>query len=257
LGARQLKVRIMAQIMVVDDEADVVHLVSGILEKEGHETIPAYSGEEALEKLEEVKPDLITLDIMMPGMDGFETLTRIRENEYTSSIPVVIISVKQEPDDIVKGLTLGANDYFTKPYNKTILLAKVRSILKFRAMEEQLREYSRELEQKVEERTQELREAHEKLKVQYSYLEKDLDLAHLQMEHDEVKVTYVAGLTGISTGVLLLSLILLIRTWNMDYLLWLLGAGVLLAGLHTWNFRKKTAEIARSINDIRQKKLEL
>jgi DNA-binding response OmpR family regulator len=254
----------MAKIMVVDDEPDVVEVVTTILRGVGHETIPAYSGEEALEKLEEVKPDLITLDVMMPGIDGFETLKRIREKKETSSIPVIIISVKQEPDDIVKGLTLGANDYFTKPYNKTILLAKVRSILKFKAMEDQLREYSQELERKVEERTQELKEAHielekahEKLKVQYYLLEKDLDLANLQMEHDQVKVTFIAGLTGIFTGILLLSLVLLISTWNIDYLLGLLGVGIILAGVHTWSSQKKMTEASRKINDIRKKKLRL
>ncbi len=247
----------MARIMVVDDEPDVVEVVKTILEKEGYETITAHSGEDALEKLKTVKPDLITLDVMMPGLDGFETLARIRGREETSSIPVIIISVKKDDSDIVRGLELGANDYFTKPYNRTILLAKVKSILKFKRMEDQLREYSQELERKVEERTRELKEAHEKLKVQYYLLEKDLDIANLQMDHDQVKVTFIAGLTGIFTAVLLMSLILLITTWNIDYLLALLAVGVVLAALHIRSSVRKMGEVTRKINEIRKKRLEL
>jgi signal transduction histidine kinase len=149
----------MSLIMIVDDEPDMVKVAELILKAEGYETIPAYSGEEALEKLEEVKPHLIIMDIMMPGIDGFETLKRIRENKGTSSIPVIIISVKNDESDIVRGLELGANDYFTKPYNRTILTAKVRSILRLKEMEDRLRRHSHELEQKVKERTRELEES--------------------------------------------------------------------------------------------------
>ncbi len=247
----------MATILVVDDEPDIVKVVTKMLAGEGHEGIPAYSGEEALEKLEEIKPDLITLDIMMPGIDGFETLKRIRGKKETSSIPVVIISVKADESDIVKGLELGANDYFTKPYNRVILLAKVRSILKFKHMEDQLREYSEELEKKVEERTQELKEAHQKLKIEYYLLEKDLDMANIQMEHDQQRVSFIAGLTAIFTGVLLLSLILLISTWNIDYLLGLLGVGAVLSGIHMWVSQKKMKKTALKLNKIRKKRPEL
>ncbi|MEE8402591.1 MAG: response regulator [Candidatus Hydrothermarchaeaceae archaeon] len=244
----------MATIMVVDDEPDVVKVATIILEKAGYEVVPAYSCEEALEKLKEVKPDLITLDIMMPEIDGFETLKRLREKKETSSIPVVIISAKVDDSDIVKGLELGATDYFTKPYTKTVLLAKVESILKFKGLENKVIEYSEGLEQKVDTRTQELKEANEKLKVQYYLLEKDLDLAHFQMEHDQIKVTFIAGLTGIFTGVLLLSLIILISTWNIDYLLGLFGVGAILAGVHTWVAQKKMEETTRKIEGIRKKK---
>ncbi len=247
----------MAKIMVVDDEPDIVRVVSRMLEGEGHEVIPAYSGEEALEKLEVIKPDLITLDLMMPGIDGFETLRRIREKKETSSIPVVIISVKADESDIVKGLELGANDYFTKPYNRVILLAKVGSILKFKLMEDQLREYSEELEKKVEERTLELKEAHQKLKIEYYLLEKDLDMANIQMEHDQQRVSFIAGITAIFTGVLLLSLILLISTWNIDYLLGLLGVGAVLTGIHMRVSQKKMNKTVLKLNEIRKKRPEL
>jgi DNA-binding response OmpR family regulator len=119
----------MARILLVDDEPDVIVVVSMILRRDGHDIITAFSGEEALEKLDDVKPDLITLDIMMSGIDGFETLKRIRENKKTSSIPVVILSVKSDESDIATCLELGANDYITKPYDRTVLLGKVRSIL--------------------------------------------------------------------------------------------------------------------------------
>ncbi len=247
----------MAKIMVVDDEPNIVKVVSLILNKEGHECIPAYNGEEALKKLETEKPDLITLDIMMPGIDGFETLKRIREKKETSTIPVVIISAKVNESDIVKGLELGANDYFTKPYNKTILMAKVMSILKFKQMEDQIREYSEELEKKVEERTQELKEAHEKLKTQYYLLEKDLDMANIQMEHDQERISFIAGLLAIFTGVLLLSLIILISTWNIDYLIALFGTGGILTAIHIRKSQKKMTNTTKKIDEIREKRPQL
>lgn len=243
----------MAKIMVVDDEPDVVYIATSILQKAGYETISAYSGEEALQKLEEVKPDLITLDIMMPNIDGFDVLKKIREKKETSSIPVIIISVKKDDSDIVRGLELGATDYFTKPYNKIVVLAKVKSILKFKRMEDKLKRYSEELEREVDEKTRALAEAHQKLKTEYYLLEKDLDLTNLQMEHDRVKVTFITGLTGIFTGVLLLSLIIMISTWNIDYLLGLFGIGAVISVFYIWISQKKMREAADKIGDIRRK----
>jgi PleD family two-component response regulator len=210
-----------------------------------------YSGKECLEKLEEEVPDLILLDIMMPGMDGWEVCRRIRSNKKTESLPIVILSVRKDDSDIVKGLELGANDYFTKPFNKVILLAKMRSILKFKEMEEKLREYSLELERKVEERTKELKEAHEQLKQEYWKVEKELDLAKFQMEHDEVKVVFVAGLTGLFTAVLLLSLIILITTGNIQQLSLLFLGGIAAAGAIIWFATRRMRRTKAMIEEIR------
>jgi DNA-binding response OmpR family regulator len=240
----------MERVLIIDDEPDYIKVVETILEKEGYDVIPATSGKEGLDKLTEERPDLILLDIMMPEMDGFEVCSRIREN--FESLPVIILSVMKDDSDIVKGLWVGANDYFTKPFNKAILLAKIRSLLKFKKMEEQLKEYSEELEKKVDERTAELKEAHEKLKHEYWKLEKELDLAKCQMEHDEVKVGLVSGLTGVFAAVMLLSLIVLITTGNVYYLGLLLFTGITIAGLMGWYSRKRMRQTVHMVEGIKQ-----
>lgn len=250
----------MAKIMVVEDDPSVNYALGRILETDSHEIVSVYSGEEALKKLEEMTPDLITLDIMMPGMDGFETLKRIREKKETLTVPVIIVTVRDDVSDIVKGLeigAIGANDYITKPYNETILLAKTRTLLKLKEIEDEQREYSEELERKVEGKTRELGEAHEKLKLQYYLLEKDLDLANLQMEHDEKKINYIIGLTGIFTLVLISSMIILITTWNIDYLVGLVMMGILSSGFHIWRSQKSMKETKSGIKDLKKTKLEI
>lgn len=239
----------MGKILIIDDEVDYAKVVKAIIEKDGHNATIANSGKEGLEKLNEEKFDLVMLDIMMPGMDGFEVCTKIREK--WKSLPVAIVSVKGNEEDIVQGLNVGANDYFTKPYNKVILLSKIRSLIKFTRMERELEEYSKELEKKVDERTQELKEAHEKLKHEYWKLEKELDLAKFQMEHDEIKVVFMAGLTGIFTVVLLLSLIILITTGNVYYLGLLLLAGIGISGIMALYSKRKMKRTISKVENIK------
>lgn len=254
----------MAKILVVDDDESVVFVVKRILEGAGHDVTTALSGEEALEVVAKEIPDLITLDIMMPGIDGFETLAKLKQDAKVFRVPVIMISVKNDEADIVRGIHLGATDYFTKPYNETILLAKVKAILKAKEMEKEIIEYSKDLEQKVEEKTKDLKDAHDKLekahdklKIQYHFLEKDLDLANLQMEHDEKKITFIGGLTGIFTLVLISSLIILITTWNIDYLIGLVGVGIILSAIHISRSQKSMRETKNKINNILKKKLDL
>jgi DNA-binding response OmpR family regulator len=240
----------MERILVIDDEVDYANVVKKLLEQGGYEVILAHNGKEGLEKLREKKVDIVLLDIMMPEMDGFEVCKRIRE-EF-KSLPVAIVSVKGDEEDIVKGIELGANDYFTKPYNKVILLTKIKSLIRSSKMERELEEYTKELEKKVEERTAELKEAHEKLKTDYWKLEKELDLAKYQMEHDELKVVFIAGLTGISTAVLLLSLIVLITTGNVYYLGLLLLTGVAAAGLIARYSQRGMKRTVNMVEDIKR-----
>lgn len=121
----------MARIMTVDDEPDVRFVIREILEKDGHEVIEAGSGRECLQKLREEKPDLILLDIMMPGMDGWETLEKIRSDEATKSIPVAMVTVKSilseklERGESMKELA----DYIEKPLMREKFLERVRTIL--------------------------------------------------------------------------------------------------------------------------------
>ena len=119
----------MARILVVDDEQDTVTLLRRILEKEGFEVIEAHNGSEALSKLHESPVDLVILDVMMPGIDGYEVCRQIKSNPETSHIPVIFLSVRSSDIDIIKGLEYRAEDYITKPFNKQILLAKIKAIL--------------------------------------------------------------------------------------------------------------------------------
>lgn len=114
-------------ILVVDDEPRIVEAVSMNLDLEGYQVSCASNGYEALEKVTSELPDLIILDVMMPEMDGFETLKKIRE---ISSIPVVMLTVKGEETDKVRGLELGADDYVTKPFSPKELIGRVKAVIR-------------------------------------------------------------------------------------------------------------------------------
>jgi len=114
-------------ILVVDDEARMVQFIKMNLELEGFRVINAGDGYQALEKVVHELPDLVVLDVMMPDMDGFETLKKIRE---VSSVPVIFLSVKGEEFDRVRGLDLGADDYMTKPFSPRELLSRIRAVLR-------------------------------------------------------------------------------------------------------------------------------
>lgn len=114
-------------ILVVDDEPHIIEALSMNLELEGYEVSTACNGFEALDKLAKEMPDLIILDVMMPEMSGLETLEKIRE---VSGVPVIILSVKGEEIDKVRGLDLGADDYITKPFSPTELVSRVRSLIR-------------------------------------------------------------------------------------------------------------------------------
>ena len=114
-------------ILVVDDEPKIVELITMNLERDGFNVISARDGYAALEKVTKHLPDLIILDIMMPDMDGFETLKRIRE---VSTVPVIFLSVKGQEFDRVRGLDLGADDYMTKPFSPRELVSRIKAILR-------------------------------------------------------------------------------------------------------------------------------
>ena len=114
-------------ILVVDDEPRIIEAVSMNLELEGYQVSAARNGYGALKKLTEDLPDLIILDVMMPEIDGFETLGKIRE---VSAVPVIMLTVKGEETDKVKGLDLGADDYVTKPFSPKELVSRVKAVLR-------------------------------------------------------------------------------------------------------------------------------
>ncbi len=115
------------KILIVDDEPRMAQFITMNLKLEDFNTISAANGYEALEKVTKEMPDLILLDIMMPDMDGFETLKKIRE---ISSIPVIFLSVKGEEYDRVRGLDLGADDYITKPFSNRELVSRIKAVLR-------------------------------------------------------------------------------------------------------------------------------
>jgi len=114
-------------ILVVDDEARMVRFIQLNLEHDGFQVITAYNGREALEQVRTALPNLVLLDVMMPDLDGFEVLGRIREQ---STVPVIMLTAKGEEDDRVRGLELGADDYVTKPFSPRELVSRVRAVLR-------------------------------------------------------------------------------------------------------------------------------
>ncbi len=116
-------------IMVVDDSPDLVEILRITLESKGFNVRCAYSGQELFAGLEELKPDLILLDIMMPRMDGLEVLTLLRENSDTASIPVILLTAKVLYDDVIRGYKKGAEYYITKPFTPTQVLDGINLVL--------------------------------------------------------------------------------------------------------------------------------
>ena len=120
-------------ILVVDDEKTLVKALSFNLEKEGFRVEKAYDGEEALQKVFDLKPDIVVLDLMLPEVDGFEVCRRIRKK---LEVPIIMLTARTEDIDKVLGLELGADDYLTKPFNSRELVARIKAILRRSAFRE-------------------------------------------------------------------------------------------------------------------------
>jgi len=115
------------KILVVDDEERMVRFIRLNLEHDGFLVSEAFNGKEAIQQLRDVAPDLILLDVMMPDLDGFEVLERIRES---NKVPVLMLTAKGEEDDRVRGLELGADDYITKPFSPREMVSRVKAVLR-------------------------------------------------------------------------------------------------------------------------------
>jgi len=116
-----------SSILIVDDNSDNIRVLGTILRQHNYRVVIAQNGLQALKTLDITKVDLVLLDIMMPGIDGFETCRRIKENTDWEAIPIIFLTAKVEESEIVKGLELGAVDYITKPFNTQVLLARVKT----------------------------------------------------------------------------------------------------------------------------------
>ena len=117
-------------VLVVEDEEDIRELVSYNLLKEGYQVAGVASGEDALSAVEAKTPDLILLDIMLPGLDGLRVCRKLKENPRFQSIPVIMLTAKGEEPDVVAGLNMGADDYVTKPFSPKVLLARMQAVLR-------------------------------------------------------------------------------------------------------------------------------
>ena len=119
-----------AQLLIVEDEPEIEELIEFHAERAGMRARTIHSGRLALEVLRREKPDLVILDLMLPDLDGLEVCRRMKQNEDTRSIPIVMVTAKGEEADVVAGIELGAEDYVTKPFSPRVLMARLRNVLR-------------------------------------------------------------------------------------------------------------------------------
>ena len=121
-----------SKILIADDNHQNCELLDAYLLDEGYKTFMAYDGKETLDKVAEIEPDLILLDIMMPKLSGYEVCTQLKRNEETKDIPILIVTALNEMGDIEKSVQAGCDDFLTKPVNRIELTTRVRSLLRVR-----------------------------------------------------------------------------------------------------------------------------
>ena len=135
---KDLKIKESGKILVVDDQPLNVELLEADLLAHGYEVVTAYDGKSALEKVANESPDLILLDVMMPGMDGFEVCRRLKIDQETLLIPIVMVTALSARDDRIRGIEVGVDDFLTKPYDKQELQARVKSLLRVKMFTDEL-----------------------------------------------------------------------------------------------------------------------
>lgn len=118
------------KILIVEDDEDIVEMIAYNLKKEGYKILSALRGEEAVSLAKRERPDLIILDLMLPGIDGLEVCRTLKKNEITMQIPVIMLTAKSQEVDKVIGLEVGADDYVTKPFSPKELIARIRAVLR-------------------------------------------------------------------------------------------------------------------------------
>ncbi|CAH1044475.1 response regulator transcription factor [Halomonas sp. TD01] len=119
----------MAKVLVVDDEPNIVLSLEFLMEQAGFQVVTAYDGEAALERISDSAPDLLLLDISLPGISGFDVLEHLRRSAATAQLPVIMLTAHGRDIEREKGLALGADDYITKPFSTQSLIEKVKSLL--------------------------------------------------------------------------------------------------------------------------------
>lgn len=167
-------------ILIVDDDPANLEVLSNVLEQAGYEVLVARDGESAIERTLYDPPSLICLDVMMPGIDGFETCRRLKANANTARIPVIFMTALADTSDQITGLSLGAVDYIPKPFYEEVVLSRIKLHLKLRSLTQALSRQNQRLEQIVSERTVELHRTINRLQSTQA----QLLLRERQLEHD-------------------------------------------------------------------------
>jgi len=153
------------RVMIVDDTPENLQVLGGVLEAEDWEVCVAGSGPEALAAIERDPPDIVLLDVLMPGMDGYEVCRRLKAGPDTRDIPVIFLTALQDEGNEATGLGLGACDFITKPFNIELVRLRIRNQLALRGLQARLARHAEELETTVRERTAELEEARRRLEL--------------------------------------------------------------------------------------------
>jgi putative two-component system response regulator len=152
-------------ILVADDNESNLHMLSQMLKLFGYDVLLARNGREACELAWETPPDVILLDVMMPEMDGLEAARRLKDNESTKIIPIVMITALSETEDKIKALNAGADDFLTKPIEQAELRARISSLIKVKAYNDYLRGYQKKLEYEIAQKTESLKQTLRRVKM--------------------------------------------------------------------------------------------
>jgi putative two-component system response regulator len=151
-------------ILIIDDQVQNIELLEAYLAPECYEIIKAFNGKDAVNIIAANQIDLVLLDIMMPGIDGFEVIRRVRQGEKNRLLPIILVTALKEKEDRVKGIEAGCDDFISKPVDKLELLARVHSLLKVKAYNDLMLNYRTELESEVTARTEQLKQALQRIK---------------------------------------------------------------------------------------------
>jgi len=120
-------------ILIIEDDRDILELLEYNLGREGYNTIAAETGEDGLQLADSTPPDLVLLDLMLPGVDGLEVCRKLRNTDGTRDVPIIMLTAKGEESDVVTGLELGADDYVTKPFSMRVVVARIRAVIRRRS----------------------------------------------------------------------------------------------------------------------------
>ena len=181
--------KVTGRVLVVDDEKSICTFVAALLQKNGHDSRPVQSGEEALEIAMTGWPDLVVLDLVMPGIDGFETARRLKSNPLTAHIPIVMVTVLGDRESRLRGLEIGAEDFLTKPIDPAELAIRVRNLLRLKEYGDFLSNMNQLLDRQVRQKTAELRG---------SYIESIFALARVVEFKDHETYSHISRLSHLS-----------------------------------------------------------